>query len=140
MNFCCLVAPAIIYNGINQTQNEGDIAFFICQATGKPVPTINWYFNGAPLDEANTTKYNISMSSLNSTTVTNTLMIMNVDSADVGTYTCNAANILFTDTSLGILTVNGEFSTIAVVYINDECCSDSLAKHYCPNTRSILFC
>ena len=104
---------------MDQVQNEGDSAFFTCQANGKPVPTINWYLNGAPVDEANKKKYNISMSSLNSTSVTNTLTIMNVESADVGTYTCNASNVVSTDASLGILTVNGKFSNVIVDYIND---------------------
>ena len=91
-----------------QTQNEGDTASFTCQATGEPVPTITWYFSGAPVDEINTMKYMISMMSLNITTISNMLTIMNVESSDVGTYTCNATNVVSSDTSSGVLTVNGE--------------------------------
>ena len=93
---------------MDQTQNEGDTPSFTCQATGEPVPTINWYFNGTPVDEANSIKYTISMMSLNTTTIRNVLTIMNVQSSDVGTYTCNATNVVSTDTSSGVLTVNGE--------------------------------
>ena len=93
---------------MDQTQNEGDTASSTCQATGEPLPTINWYFNGAPVDEANTMKYTISMMSLNTTTISSTLTIMNVQSSDVGTYTCNATNVVSSDTSSGVLTVNGE--------------------------------
>ena len=93
---------------MDQTQNEGDTTSFTCQATGEPVPTISWYFNSAPVDEANTMKYTISMMSLNATTINNTLTIMNVQSSDVGTYTCNATNVVSSDTSSGVLTVNGE--------------------------------
>ena len=93
---------------MDQTQNEGDTASFTCQANGEPVPTISWYFNGTSVDEANSIKYTISMMSLNTTTISSTLTIMNVQSSDVGTYTCNATNVVFTDTSSGVLTVNGE--------------------------------
>ena len=103
-----LVAPAISPEVMDQTEDEGDTASFTCQATGEPVPTISWYFNGAPVDEANTMKYTISMMSLNTTTINNTLTIMSVESSDVGTYTCNATNVVSNDTSSGVLTVNGE--------------------------------
>ena len=94
---------------MDDIQDEGDTASFTCQATGEPVPTISWYFNGAPVDEANTMKYTIEMMSLNTTTINNTLTIMSVESSDVGTYTCNATNVISTDTSSGVLTVNSEY-------------------------------
>ena len=103
------VIPNISPELMDQTRDEGDTASFTCQATGQPVPNITWYFNGAPVDEANTMKYTISMMSLN-TTVSNTLTIINVQSSDVGTYMCNATNGVSSDTSSGVLTVNGEFS------------------------------
>ena len=103
-----LVLQAINPEVIDQTQNEGDSASFICQAIGEPVPTISWHFNGTLVDEANSMKYTISMMSLNTTTNSSTLTIMNVQSFDVGTYTCNATNVVSTDTSSGVLTVNGE--------------------------------
>ena len=93
---------------MDQTQNEGDIASFTCQATGEAIPTIIWYFIGALVDEHNTMKYTISMMSLNTTTNSSTLTIMNVQSSDVGTYTCDATNVVSNDTSSGVLTVNGE--------------------------------
>ena len=92
---------------MNETQNERDTASFTCQATGEPIPTISWYFNGAPVNDANTMKYTISLMSLNNT-INNTLTIMNVQSSDVGTYTCNATNVVSSDTSSGVLTVNGK--------------------------------
>ena len=102
------VIPAIVPEVMDEAQNEGDTASLTCQATGEPVPTISWYFNGAPVDEANTMKYTISMMSLNTTIINNTLTIMNVQSSDVGTYTCNATNVVSSDTSSGVLTVNGK--------------------------------
>ena len=83
---------------MNQTLNEGNNAIFTCNVTGEPVPTISWYFNGFLL-MSNITKHIIA---------TNELQILNVQSSDVGTYTCNATNVVSTDTSSGVLTVNGE--------------------------------
>ena len=104
--FCyILVAPTISPEVLDQTQNEGDTASYTCQATGQPVPTISWYFNGTLL--VNGMEHMISVSS-NTTTNSSTLTIMNVQSSDVGTYTCNATNVISTDTSFGVLTVNGE--------------------------------
>jgi len=93
---------------MDETQNEGDTATFTCQATGKPVPTISWYFNGVLVDDNDMDKYTILMMSLNTTTISNALTIMSVESSDVGTYTCNATNWISTDISSGVLTVNGE--------------------------------
>ena len=92
---------------MNETRNEGESASFTCLATGRPVPTISWYFNNTLL--ANGTKYTISETSVNTTTISSTLTIMSVESSDVGTYTCNATNVVSTDTSSGVLSVNGEF-------------------------------
>ena len=98
----------VTYGVMDQTENEGNTAYFQCQATSQPVSTISWYFNGIIVDEANTMKYTISMMTLNTTTTRNVLTIMNVQSSDVGTYTCNATNVVSSDTSSGVLTVNGE--------------------------------
>ena len=101
-----IVIPDISPEVMNEAQNEGDTASFICQATGEPVPTINWYYNNTLL--VNGAKYMITEMSLNTTTISNTLTIMSVQSSDVGTYTCNATNVVSSDTSSGIMTVNGE--------------------------------
>ena len=106
--FLKLVPPVIQSKVMDRALNGGDTASFACQATGQPVPTISWYFSGSPVDEANTMKYTISMMSLNTTTIRNVLTIMNVQSSDVGTYTCNATNVVSSDTSSGVLTVNGK--------------------------------
>ena len=107
-----LVGPSISPEVMDQTLNEGDTASFTCQATGEPVPTISWYFNGSVL-LVNGMKHVISMISLNTTTNSSTLTIMNVQSSDVGTYTCNATNVVSTDTSSGVLTVNGELLIVS---------------------------
>ena len=111
--FDYLVGPSII-GLMDQMENEGDTASFICQADGEPLPTISWYFNGAPLNERDTVKYMITeRQMLNFSTVI--LTIMSVQSSDVGTYTCNATNVISGDTISAVLTVNGEL-LILVVY------------------------
>ena len=92
---------------MNQAENEGDTASFTCQAVGEPLPTISWYFNGVLLNESNTAKYRITERPI-PTASTDILNIIDVESSDVGTYTCNATNVVSTDTSYGVLTVNGQ--------------------------------
>jgi len=101
------VAPSIISEMVDQTQIEGGTVFFACQADGEPSSSISWYFNGVPLDEANTAKYKI-LNNFSKLIVEGTLTIVNVESSDVGIYTCNATNVVSSDTSSGVLTINGE--------------------------------
>ena len=112
-----LVDSTISPEVMDETQDEGDTASFTCQATGGPVPTISWYFNGTLVDEANIMKYTISETSVNTTTINSILTIMSVESSDVGTYTCNATNVVSSDTSSGVLTVNGYLCFISKVTI-----------------------
>ena len=106
--FYILASQTVTSGVISQVEDEGNAASFECVALSQPVSTISWYFNGSTVNEANTMKYTISMMSLNTTTISSTLTIMNVQSSDVGTYTCNATNVVSSDTSSGVLTVNGE--------------------------------
>ena len=101
-----IVTPTISSEVLDQIQDEGITASFACQATGEPVPNISWYFNGELL--ANGTKHTISEIEINTATINSRLTIMSVESSDVGTYTCNATNVISSDTSSGVLTVNGE--------------------------------
>ena len=101
-------APVIDIEVTNQTLNEGDTAFFTCQATGQPIPTIGWYFNGASLQYTNSLRLIISEISLNSTIKYSALTIIDVKLSDIGTYTCSAANIVSSNISTGMLAVNGE--------------------------------
>ena len=111
----CIVPVAISSEVMDQTEDEGSIASFTCQATGEPIPTVSWYFSDASItNETNMNKYDILQSSVNATTLSNTLKIMNVQSSDVGTYTCNATNVVSSDTSSGVLTVNGELIIVGV--------------------------
>ena len=88
-------------------ENETNATIFSCQATGEPVPSISWYFKGVVINVSDTSIYNIS-NTMRETIVTSSLTISNAKSSDVGTYTCQAENIIGIDQSSGILTVNGK--------------------------------
>ena len=88
-------------------ENETNPTIFSCQATGEPVPSISWYFKGVVINVSDTSIYNIS-NTMRETIVTSSLTISNAKSSDVGTYTCQAENIIGIDQSSGILTVNGK--------------------------------
>ena len=92
---------------MNQAENESAIASYTCQADGEPLPTISWYFNGDQLGPANSTKYMFT-GGFQATSIMSVLNIRDLEASDAGTYTCNATNVISTDTSSGILTVNGE--------------------------------
>ena len=106
-------APNFILQVLGDTENEADSASFTCHATGEPVPTISWYFNDVPVDVTNTVKYSV----ISTVPGQSTLRINNVQSSDVGTYTCNATNVVSSDTTSGILTVNGE-RTCCITFFN----------------------
>ena len=106
-HFIFLVQTEITDQVTDLLQNETNRITFSCQATGEPIPTISWYFNGAVVNVSDTSKYNVS-SSVNGTVVVSLLTITNTQSSDVGTYTCQAGNIIGIDRSSGILTVNGK--------------------------------
>ena len=102
------VIPNIKQNVSNKTTNETQSVNFTCEATGKPVPNVSWYFNGVMINVSdNSSKYMIMSRSLNITTTENTLTVYNVTSSDVGTYSCSATNILGNDSTSGLLQVNG---------------------------------
>jgi len=96
-------------------ENETNPVTFSCQATGEPVPTIIWYFDGVMINVSKTSKYNVT-SSINDTMVESFITIMNAQSLDVGTYTCYAENIIDSENSSGVLTVNGMCMWYASIY------------------------
>ena len=100
--FYTTVIPEILSNIIADLTDEGrDKANFTCQATGEPVPSISWYFNGTMINVSDTSKYRIESRLINITTTENTLTVYSATEDDVGTYTCNATNAYGSDSSHG---------------------------------------
>ena len=100
--FCVTVNPTIL-SDITDLSDEGrDMVNFTCQAIGKPVPYISWYFNDVMINVSdNSSKYMIVSRSLNISTITSMLTVYNATSSDVGVYSCTASNALGNDTSHG---------------------------------------
>ena len=90
----------------DQLENETNPTSFTCQATGEPIPTITWYFNGDMINV--TSKYRTNSTVINTTTIEGMLEIYNASSSDVGTYICSATNELGTKRSVGVLTIHGK--------------------------------
>ena len=95
-------------------ENETSNIDFVCRAIGEPTPSIIWYFNGALIDLSDTSKYGTSVFSLEQN-ILSILFLINAQSSDVGTYTCEAVNIVGTSKSSSVLTVNG---TKNIVFVN----------------------
>ena len=108
MNFLS-VAPEIILPLTDLLENETNNIQFVCQAIGVPVPYIRWYFNGVMVNLSDSSKYINSSMYLNKSIIESTLNIINAESSDVGTYTCEATNIIGIDNTSGVLSVNGKY-------------------------------
>ena len=107
INTLLSVVPEIILQLSDLLENETNPTQFVCQAIGVPVPYIRWYFNGVMVNLSDSSKYNSSSMQLNESIIESSLSIINAQSSDVGTYTCEAENIIGADQSNGILTING---------------------------------
>ena len=109
--FTYIVQAEVISDVADLLENETNPVIFSCQATGEPVPNISWHFNDVMINVSDTSKYDVS-NSMNGTVVISLLAILNVQSSDVGTYTCHAENTIGNDESSGVLTVNGKFHVL----------------------------
>ena len=89
----------------NVIENDTNSVTFTCEAIGEPSPTISWYFNDVMIITTN--KYNITAAGV-SGRVKSSLTIINPETSDASTYTCHAENVVGSDNSSGILTVNGK--------------------------------
>ena len=89
-------------------ENETNPVTFSCRATGEPIPSIIWYYNGFMINVSDESEYRVS-SSMNDIFIASYLTIMNAQSYDVGIYTCEAENFIGNDSSSGVLTINGKY-------------------------------
>ena len=107
LNYVFVVQPEITNDVIdhNVIENDTNSVTFTCEAIGEPSPTISWYFNDVMIITSD--KYNISAAGVPGR-VEGSLQIINPETSDAGTYTCHAENVVGSDNSSGILTVNGK--------------------------------
>ena len=112
-----VVAPEILSDIVDSTDEGRDLATFTCQATGEPAPTIRWHFNDVMINVSDTSKYMIMSTPINTTTTENTLTVYNVTSSDVGTYTCNATSTIGSDISHGKVEHNNNNDDLKMVIV-----------------------
>ena len=107
LKYLCAVQPEITNDVADHDviENGTDSVTFFCEAIGEPTPTISWYFNDVMITESD--KYSIYSGRVIGR-AENALTINNPETSDAGTYTCHAENIVGSDSSSGILTVNGK--------------------------------
>ena len=103
-----LVTPEIDLQLVDMIENETNHVDFVCRAIGEPTPNIIWYFNGIIINLSDTSKYGTSAIHLDHK-ILSILLLINIQSSDAGTYTCQAINVVGTGQSSSILTVNGMY-------------------------------
>ena len=95
------VVPEIVLPGpgFSYIVNEFQPIAFVCQATGIPAPTINWYRNGILFDEASNNRVSIATPGVSPPegpndvfSVLRTLTFESTRDDDSDTYTCVADN------------------------------------------------
>ena len=106
VNVLLYIAVATVIVTSPQTQNvtAGESFMIICNATGYPVPSIEWRLNG--------TSYIIRDSSITTITLTeglrsntSNITVTNATTNDTGMYECVATNVENTDTQDANVTV-----------------------------------
>ena len=116
LKYLCLVRPEITNDvtDYDVIENEINLVTFTCKATGEPSSTISWYFNDVRLNQSD--KYNINAAGVTGR-VMSLLTIYDVVLSDAGTYTCHAENVIGSDNSSGILTVNGKVNISSSIFV-----------------------
>ena len=84
------VGVVITTHPMDQLINVSDNATFMCEATGSPPISYQWYYNGVDL---------VDQLMYVSGTTTNTLMVTNANVTQWGNYSCVASNIINNATS-----------------------------------------
>ena len=95
-------------------KKETNSVTFTCEAIGEPSPDISWYFNDIMINQENDKYSSISAAGVPEK-VENSLTIFNPVFSDAGTYTCYADNVVGSDNSSGILTVNGKIHITNII-------------------------
>ena len=112
--FSNLVQAEIFSEVTDKLEHETNPVTFSCQATGDPVPFVSWYLNDIMINVSDTRKYNVS-DLMNGTVITSYFTIANVQSSDVGTYSCEAENFIGIGRSSGMLTVNCKYTVCSYI-------------------------
>ena len=83
----------------------GSSASLQCNATGDSVPTITWRYNGTVITQSDPL-YTINTTSTSTYSIS-TLLIPTVDSTTVGSYSCEAVNMITSVSSTSTVSILG---------------------------------
>ena len=95
------------------TNTEGDVAVFVCTATGLPRPEFSWYFfetGSGNITQVvdNSIQYTVSSKDESDDRgITGTLMVLATVPSDTGIYRCVATNVVSMMGQDATLTVHG---------------------------------
>ena len=106
------VAPTITQSPVDVTNTEGDVAVFMCIATGLPRPEFSWFFlesgSGNITQIFNSTQYTVSSKDESDDRgIMGTLMVLATVPSDTGVYRCVATNVVSMMSQNATLTVHG---------------------------------
>ena len=102
------VATVIVTGPQTQNVTAGQSFMLTCNATGYPVPSIEWTLNGTSYVIRNSSVTTITVTEgLQSNTRLSVIAVTNAITNDTGIYECVATNIVNTDTQDANVTVQG---------------------------------
>ena len=112
--YLCSDPPSIISLPVGAQAVYGDVVELNCTAEGFPVPTITWlmesFGGGMPVDIATRSNVTENVNSphvTNATHITSVLTLLSVNPIDTANYTCNASNLLGSETERASVEVLG---------------------------------
>ena len=101
-----IVAAVIVESPMTQNVTSGESFYLTCNATGYPVPTIEWRQNGTSYTIRDPSVITITPADelgSNSSVIT----VTNATTSDTGLYQCVATNVVDTDMETATVTVQG---------------------------------
>ena len=100
-----IAAPEIVLPPSNSSILEGDNVTFECRTTSEPLHTVQWLFEGTPIDTTgDEMKYRVSSNEGSYGDLT----VFDVTLNDTGTYTCSVNNTHGMDIASAYLQVQGK--------------------------------
>ena len=123
--FALPVAPVILIPPEDLTVVSPDDATFFCQATARPGPAMTWWRveEDGSLNQIVETvgEYTIVNVAVGERVSNSTLVVINSQPSDAGTYFCQAENVFSTDSATVNFTVYGKTPTPAFFFFKDIC-------------------
>ena len=109
------VAPMIVTGPQTQNVTAGTQFTLTCNATGYPVPSVEWTLNGTSYTIRNSSVVTV-MTTGELRSNTSVITVTNAIDSDTGLYECVATNVVNNDTQSATVTVQGLYLCGGVLY------------------------